>query len=168
MDIVWHALQPADDALRSHVAAVYRVDAGEVTIGRHCPACGSDVHGRPWLRLPHGPSPRVSLSRCGAHVVTVVADDPVGIDVESIAAVDARWDPDLVLHPGESADTPAERAATWCRKEAVLKALGTGLRTPMPDIRWADWPVRDLPAPAGLAASVVVIRQSGSDGRSVS
>lgn len=185
-DIAWHQCS-ADDALRTHAARWLTIDPTDIAIGRHCPACGSDTHGRPWVRLPDGRTPHVSLSRCGGHVVTAIAEHPVGIDVESIAAVDARWDPALVLHPDELqphlpgvvpknahvpgvvrewADTPAERAAMWCRKEAILKALGTGLRTPMSEIRCADWPVVDIPAPEGLTASVVVIAQAGSGGRS--
>ncbi|WP_235499496.1 4'-phosphopantetheinyl transferase family protein [Janibacter sp. Soil728] len=199
-----------NDALRAHLSS-------PVTIGRHCPTCGSTTHGRPWVRLPDGTSPHVSLSRCGEHVVTVVADDPVGIDVESIAAVDARWDPALVLHPDEpdpAAPAPTrpglagsgrahspmamrenlhspmamhenlhspmamrenlhspmamQRAAAWCRKEAILKALGTGLSTPMSEIRVADWQVVDIEAPGGLAAAVATIPQPGRGGSSTS
>ncbi|WP_415830863.1 4'-phosphopantetheinyl transferase superfamily protein [Janibacter anophelis] len=141
----------------------------------------------------------MSLSRCGDHLVTVIADHPVGVDVESIAAVNARWDPALVLHPGEldahlpgqmraqaptsahfpghmrvqaptSAHLPGEmrvseqRAAAWCRKEAILKALGTGLATPMSEIRVADWEVADIPAPHDCWASTAIIRQTGSGG----
>lgn len=180
------------EALRAHLGA-------DIEVGRHCPSCGSTTHGRPWVRLADGTSPHVSLSRCGEHLVTVIADDPVGIDVESTAAVDARWDPALVLHPDEVPHDLKEmrelahdlkemrgpahdlkemrllahdlkemrgRAAMWCRKEAILKALGTGLSTPMSEIRVADWPVEDIPAPEGLTASVVVIAQAGSGGSS--
>ncbi|MDN5718092.1 MAG: 4'-phosphopantetheinyl transferase superfamily protein [Janibacter sp.] len=174
-----------NDALRAHLGA-------DIEVGRHCPSCGSTTHGRPWVRLADGTSPPVSLSRCGEHLVTVVADDPVGIDVESIAAVDARWDPTLVLHPSEKHPhdlkemrTPAHDlkemrtfahdlkemrhwAAMWCRKEAILKALGTGLSTPMSEIRVADWQVEDIAAPDGLAAAVVVIPQAGRGGSSTS
>ncbi len=100
--------------------------------------------------------------------MTVIADHPVGIDVESIDAVTSRWDPALVLHPSESADAPAQQAAMWCRKEAILKALGTGLSTPMSEIRVADWQVEDIAAPDGLAAAVVVIPQAGRGGSSTS
>lgn len=213
-DIAWHQ-RPAGDALRAHVArwagahvprwsrseerqrrsleTSFESALAEIRTGRHCPACGSDSHGRPWARLPDGRSPHVSLARCGDHVVTAIADHPVGVDVESIAAVTARWDPALVLHPTEpdpdvsrrirvrlagSVHCPRgmqtwvdvtvaeQRAAMWCRKEAILKALGTGLRTPMSEIRVADWPVEDIPAPEGLIASVVVIAQAGSGGSS--
>ena len=160
-DVRWHRGVTADDALRAHLGSP------DAIVGRHCPACGSGTHGRPWVRLPDGRSPHVSLSRCGDHVVTAVARQPVGVDVESVPAVDGLWDPALVLHPTERADTPQERAAMWCRKEAILKALGTGLRTPMSEIRTADWPVVDIPAPKGLRAGVAVV-QAGSGGSSTS
>lgn len=170
-DVVWHEGLAADDALRIHVSSLVAVPAGEVWVGRHCPACGSDRHGRPWARAAERPV-HVSLSRAGEHVVTAVADHPVGIDAEPIAAVAARWDPTLVLHPSEPDGTPGvldideERAAVWCRKEAILKALGTGLDSSMTTIRCADWAVEDVPAPPGLAASTAVIPQRGSGGSS--
>ena len=193
---MWHLGTAGEDALRAH--ATRWSGAADITTGHHCPACGSDAHGRPWVRLPDGTRPWVSLARSGEHLVTAFADQPVGVDVESIAAVDARWDPALVLHPadpdpdlprqirrlagapGERSDLPRQirvsgpapsrvaerRAAMWCRKEAILKALGTGLRTPMSEIRVADWAVEDIPAPEGFAASVVVIAQAGRGGSS--
>ncbi|UTT66846.1 4'-phosphopantetheinyl transferase superfamily protein [Janibacter sp. CX7] len=171
MDIQWHRGLSADAALRAHLLRGSRCELAslETATGRHCTACGSERHGRPWARLADGSRPHVSLARCGDVVVTAVDPlRPVGVDVEDITAVDARWDPTLVLAPGERADTPAERAATWCRKEAILKALGTGLRTPMSEIRCANWPVEDLAAPPGLAAAVVALPpgQTGSGGSS--
>ena len=38
----------------------------------------------------------------------------------------------------------ATLAKRWAAKEACSKALGTGLRTPMSEIRCANWPVEDL------------------------
>lgn len=167
-DLRWHRRPSSNDAaLRVHLAELH--PSTVVLTGRLCPACGSDAHGRPWARPADGTSRHVSLSRCGEHVLTAIAPHPVGVDVESVAAVAASWDPALVLHPGEGAVTPAERAAAWCGKEAVLKALGTGLRTPMSRVRLADWDVVDLDAPAGLAAAVVVLgprAQAGSGGSS--
>lgn len=163
------------EALRAHLGA-------DIEVGRHCPSCGSTTHGRPWVRLADGTSTHVSLSRCGEHLVTVVAEHPVGIDVESIEAVTSRWDPALVLHPSEKHPHDLKemrrlahdlkemrgRAAMWCRKEAILKALGTGLSTPMSEIRVADWPVVDIDAPEGLAAAVATIPQTGRGGSSTS
>ncbi|QBF46725.1 4'-phosphopantetheinyl transferase superfamily protein [Janibacter limosus] len=205
MDIMWHDARSlrslrskrleGSEALRAHLGA-------DIEVGRHCPSCGSTTHGRPWARLADGTSTHVSLSRCGEHLVTVVAEHPVGIDVESIEAVTSRWDPALVLHPSEKHPHdlkemrrlahdlkemrgPAhdlkemrllahdlkemrQRGAMWCRKEAILKALGTGLSTPMSEIRVADWPVVDIEAPGGLAAAVATIPQAGRGGSSTS
>ena len=124
--------------------------------GRLCPRCGSSRHGRPWLRA-YGVAHHVSLSRSGGHLVTVLADAPVGIDVESVADVARGWDPSLVLAPGEDAATDEDRARAWSRKEAVLKQRGTGLAIPMTSVVLADladaqW--ADLDAPPGYVAAV--------------
>ena len=83
---------------------------------------------------------------------------PVGVDLESIAAVGRGWSPELMLHPSERAAAaradPPERAVLWARKEAVLKALGTGMQTPMSELRLADFAVEDLPAPPGHVAAL--------------
>lgn len=154
------AEQDADATLRARVAALLGVTETEVLVGRSCPRCGSSAHGRPWARARGGRDEiPVSLSRCGEHLLTAVrAEGPVGVDLESIAAVDRAWDPQLMLHPSEkaaAARTDARgRAALWAGKEAVLKALGTGLQTPMSTLRLADFAVEDLPAPAGHVAAL--------------
>lgn len=171
-DIVWHAARlGSDEALRAHVAQALGTDLSQVRVGRQCTWCGSDEHGRPWARTADGRRPHVSLARTVGHLVTVLSfDHPVGIDIESVQAVDGLWDPDLVLHPTERADTPQERAAMWCRKEAILKATGEGLEVAMTSLRCTDWSVDDLPAPPGVWASVAVLQsaQAGSGGSSTS
>lgn len=121
--------------------------------GRLCPRCGSSRHGRPWLRA-YGVAHHVSLSRSGAHLVTVLADAPVGIDIDSVADVARRWDASLVLAPGEDAATDEDRARAWVRKEAVLKHRGTGLATPMTEVVLANERWHDLVAPAGYVAAI--------------
>jgi len=144
-DVHWHpSATSAGDALSAH-ARLLR-GPGAVSSGRLCPACGSDVHGRPWLRH-EGRSLHVSLSRSGPHLVTVIADRPIGVDVEA-AAIDVH--PALVLAPGETGDL----ARTWARKEAVLKLRGTGLATAMSEVVLADESWRDLPSPGGYVAAV--------------
>lgn len=96
----------------------------------------------------------VSLSRSGPHLITVISAEPVGVDVESVAAVAARWDPALVLAAGERSDTDEERARTWARKEAVLKRRGSGLATPMTDVLLAAETWCDLPGPPGYVVAV--------------
>ncbi|WP_409329175.1 4'-phosphopantetheinyl transferase family protein [Trujillonella humicola] len=97
----------------------------------------------------------------------------VGVDVERLAP----WSPEVLdegwLHPDEQAallrlPAPARAAATtraWTRKEAALKARGTGLRgnlratvTPVGAAsgRVAGWDLHDVPVPAGWVASLAV------------
>lgn len=161
LDLAWHAQTcGADAALAAHLRSV--LGPGAVDAGRLCRLCGSDAHGRPWARH-EGVLVPVSMSGSGGHLVTVVGSDgPVGLDVESVTAVSSRWDPTLVLAPGETADTDEERARFWSRKEAILKALGTGLARPMTDVRLADHvaEVRDVPAPDGFVAATAELSTS--------
>ncbi|WP_377793003.1 4'-phosphopantetheinyl transferase family protein [Brachybacterium sp. GCM10030267] len=164
--------EDADAILRRRIAELIDVSEADVLVGRACPRCGSSRHGRPWARVPgRGDEVSVSLSRAGPHLVTAVTTEgAIGVDIESVAAVDAGWDPGLVLHLDEAGlDTgPGRRAALWCGKEAILKALGVGLATPMSTIRLADHPVLELPAPPGYrVACVIVAGGSGRGGSSV-
>ncbi|WP_193106474.1 4'-phosphopantetheinyl transferase superfamily protein [Brachybacterium sp. FME24] len=149
--------EDADVILRRRVAELLGAPAAEVRVGRSCGRCGSAAHGRPWARaIGRRDEVGVSLSRCGPHLLTAVSGTArIGVDIESVAAVAAGWDPGLVLHPSESghASTAQERAAMWCRKEAILKLLGDGLDTPMSSIRVADFEVVDVPAPQGYCAA---------------
>jgi 4'-phosphopantetheinyl transferase len=150
--IAWHAASiGAAAALETHARSL--LGPGAVTSGRLCPACGSDAHGRPWVRHLGQPL-HVSLSRSGPHLVTAIAplelNVPVGVDVE-VAAIDVL--PSLVLAPSESPGETGDLAKTWIRKEAVLKARGTGLATPMSAVALADEHWQDLDAPEGYVAA---------------
>ena len=97
----------------------------------------------------------VSISRSGPHLVTAFREDgAIGVDVESIAEVTARWQPGVVLATGESADGPLEQARMWTRKEAVLKAYGVGLDRPMTSVLLGEEAWIDLEAPDGYVAAV--------------
>lgn len=152
-----HVGEDADEILRRRVAELLGAPVVEVRVGRSCGRCGSAAHGRPWARASGRQGETgVSLSRSGPHLLTAVTGaGRIGVDIESIAAVTAGWDPGLVLHPSESAraSTVQERAAMWCRKEAILKLLGDGLDTPMSSIQVADFDVVDVPAPQGYCAA---------------
>ncbi|MFJ6042183.1 MULTISPECIES: 4'-phosphopantetheinyl transferase family protein [Brachybacterium] len=150
----------ADRALAAHVADVVGVQAAEIRVGRHCPACGAVSHGRPWARVVGtADGVGVSLSRSGPHLLTAVrVGGGIGVDLEEAAAVDRGWDPSLVLHPAEAGQdrTAEDRARLWAGKEAVLKLLGTGLRTPMPEVRLAEHDLREAEAPDGFVILVAL------------
>lgn len=150
--------EDADAVLRGRVAALLGVTEEQVRIGRSCPRCGSDRHGRPWARAGALEVP-VSLTRCGEHLMTAVApQDALGVDLEAVAAVARGWDEELVLHPSErgrrAPRTDGARAAVWAAKEAVLKMLGSGLARPMSEVALADHDVIAIPAPAGHVAAL--------------
>lgn len=123
--------------------------SGADAAGHACPRCGGSDHGRPWARAG-GAAVAASASRAGAHLViaTRPVAAPVGVDVE---AADAVVDPAVVLHPSEADVDPLW---AWVAKEAILKHLGTGLRTDPASIRLADFAVHRIPAPAGFVAAV--------------
>jgi 4'-phosphopantetheinyl transferase len=128
--------------LRCAVATRSRGEVAGVRVERDCPDC-DQWHGRPRIVRPRGY--QVSASHAGARVCVAVTVDPraraVGVDVESVAAFAAAVNADpgigaAVLSPAELAASVAVPSASalgryWVRKEAVLKALGDGLRREM-------------------------------------
>jgi 4'-phosphopantetheinyl transferase len=153
--------------VRTIYGAELGIDPAAVKLDRACPDCGRP-HGK--VRLLDGPSDiEVSVSHSGGWVlVAAYRGHPVGVDIEQV-------NPDLD-HAGLAriALTEAERerlaaepdkaasfTTTWARKEAVVKALGEGLRTPLngfevspphEDARIVAWPRR-----ADLVARVHLI-----------
>lgn len=93
------------------------------------------AHGKPFV-AGH-PGLRVSLSHTrGMSLVAVSSDGPTGVDIERVRPFgSASLSPDLVFSPWEHARWSAigsdARARAlfgyWACKEAVLKALGSGL-----------------------------------------
>ena len=127
--------RPADQAryLAAHalVRLVLADDAGRpadaLVFDRTC-RCGAQ-HGKPVL--PGGPG--FSLTHAGDLVgVAVHPGGAVGLDVEQVreltdlAAMVAH-----VCSPQETAPDADAFFTLWTRKEALLKAVGTGLATPM-------------------------------------
>jgi 4'-phosphopantetheinyl transferase len=161
--IAWHSASlGASTALETHARSL--LGPGAVTSGRLCPACGSDAHGRPWVRHV-GRMVHVSLSRSGPHLMTAIADVAVGVDVE-VAAIGVL--PELVLAPGESDDLESgDLARVWARKEAILKARGTGLTTPMSEVVLAQERWQDLAAPEGYVAALAVLPAGRASARPV-
>ncbi|MFI8192469.1 4'-phosphopantetheinyl transferase family protein [Streptomyces sp. NPDC085946] len=135
-----------------------------------CPGCGAP-HGRPAL-APAEPPLHFSLSHSGGIALVGVAAVPVGVDVERLPREETVEICAAALHPRERAElarAPREDrrevfGRLWTRKEAFLKALGTGLsRSPARDYLGADrgghppgWTVLDVACPATHTAAAAV------------
>ena len=113
--------------------------------------------------LPDFPSLHVSISHTPGLVMAAVAPRPVGCDVEAIRPARLRIAP-RVLTPREyahflslpdSPHRPREFFRLWTLKEAYLKAIGTGLRTPPATLEASSLPAtHPLPAPPTHAAAL--------------
>ncbi|MCX5198274.1 4'-phosphopantetheinyl transferase superfamily protein [Streptomyces sp. NBC_00249] len=141
-----------------------------VLVRETCPCCGGP-HGRPAVA---GGALHFSLSHSDDVAYFAFAGVPVGVDVEAVPGAEAVEDVLSTLHPAETAELTAlagaDRAAgmarVWSRKEACLKATGTGLAQGLvePYVGSADapapvpgWSLRDLSAPAGYAAALALL-----------
>jgi acyl transferase domain-containing protein/phosphopantetheinyl transferase len=94
-----------------------------------------DDLGQPYFVLDEGPTiGHLSLAHTEVGAVALVAEEPVGIDVESATRDASALLPDFAT--AEEAELLAPLAAVdasaatrlWCAKEAMAKARGTGLR----------------------------------------
>lgn len=120
--------------------------------------------GKPWLP---GTGLELNMSHAGDWgMIAIGHRNPVGVDLEAIAPL--RASPDMI----RAVTSTAERAAfaalperehavaffrLWVRKEAVIKALGTGLSRPLDTI--------DVPLSADAPPDGVVLRPSDADAR---
>ena len=161
---VWWALARDTDLARELlVRAVARqlgIPPPRVRIVEVCPLCGSSTHGRPTLAEPRGTLLHLSLSRApGLAAVAVTEAGPVGVDLEEVARTAFAGFAGVALHPAEQADTAEERGCVWTRKEAFLKAVGTGVTLDPRTVRVSgpDQPPALLEAPAGLLTTPVWI-----------
>ena len=105
-------------------------DPAVLVFDRTC-RCGLP-HGRPRL---DGAGPAFSLTHAGELVGVAVHEAPVGLDVERLRPLHDLAA--MAAHACSPAETVADVAAffrLWTRKEALLKATGAGLSTPMSDI----------------------------------
>jgi 4'-phosphopantetheinyl transferase len=141
-------------------------------LSRYCPVAPADWRfcvtpaGRPLVAAPDRPAPDFSLSHADGRVICAVAWGAVGIDTEpcdrghqvlglSDSVFSAEERAELCrLPPAGQAD---RAIALWTAKEAFLKALGTGLATPLTAVtvalRDGALILRDpLPPLAGSAA----------------
>ncbi len=83
-----------------------------------------------------------NLSHSGDVVAYAMSDRPIGIDIERIRSMDLSGIVERFFAPSEFAAwqqlPPSEQEAaffrTWTVKEAYLKAIGTGLHTPLSEV----------------------------------
>lgn len=86
-------------------------------------------YGKPSFRpSPSASHPYFSISHCKTGIAVAIDDAPVGIDIEAIRHADAG----LVartMNEAEQQQIQSDRDFTrlWTRKEAVVKAQGTGI-----------------------------------------
>lgn len=158
-DVRWSPVSAdADAVLRSQLQSRYGVAA---RVGRLCASCGSSEHGRPWAWAGDHEVP-VSVSRSGAHLVTVLGEAGarrIGVDVEFIDQK-RTWPIEVMLAEGEVVNGALATARLWARKEAILKCLGVGLDRPMRELRVADFKgdLIDVEAPVGYVAAIALVR----------
>lgn len=130
-------------ALRQHISALTGDSPGSLTAHYNCPSCRNlDIqgHGLPGYRFPSGTSPlRVSLSRSGDWCLLAASLEErvagLGVDLQATSSADFDGFESVAMTANEREklqDIPDSRKAwfrtrLWVRKEAVLKALGTGL-----------------------------------------
>jgi 4'-phosphopantetheinyl transferase len=103
-------------------------------------------HGKPFVVEAH-PRLQFNLSHCrDLALVALCAEGPVGVDIESADRARSLLGCEgSFCHPDEIEGLPAnedERAAAlldlWTRKEALLKALGTGMSLAPETVSLAD------------------------------
>jgi 4'-phosphopantetheinyl transferase len=164
-------------ALRLLLGAYLRVAPADVELVRKpCPGCGGP-HGRP--AVPGDPV-HFSLSHSGQFALLAFARTPVGADVERVVTARATVDSVLgTLHPEEIRELHAlpedARGAAftrlWARKEAYLKALGTGLSRGLATDHIgsaarhpAGWWLADVAVPAADYAAAVALHTGAEAG----
>lgn len=153
--------------LRQAVGARLRLRPSEVPISE-------SPSGKP--TLPGSTGLHVSVSHSAGSILAAVSDLPVGIDLERIRPIGTIEEiSHRFFSKSESAairEAPEERRLPlffeiWTRKEAVAKALGSGLSRfprfsvlPRPEPP-SEWRIGDLRLGSGFAAAVATIACPG-------
>ncbi|MBO0611228.1 4'-phosphopantetheinyl transferase family protein [Myceligenerans salitolerans] len=128
---------------KAAVAGHLGVDPYGVTFARDCARCGAP-HGKP---VAVGQPVHFSIAHSQRVVAVALSTHaPVGVDVEFHSARHPAHDAVVgCLDAEERPRSDAQHLYTyWCRKEAVVKATGDGLRTPLSEVvvGRADQPAR--------------------------
>lgn len=90
-------------------------------------------HGKPYLR---DNEVYFSLSHSGRLAAVALCDDEVGIDIQEASDFNSKlvkrfYAPDEREYVEQSADRDAAFTEVWSKKESYIKAIGTGLATPL-------------------------------------
>jgi 4'-phosphopantetheinyl transferase len=122
----------AQRLLRLGLERVFGVHSTEIEMERNS-------FGKP--RLCGHPGVHFNIAHCRRAVAVMVADRPVGVDVETVRGRDpyvaARcFDASEWLRVEAAADPDREFFRYWTLKEAYVKALGCGLSYPMRSVRF--------------------------------
>jgi 4'-phosphopantetheinyl transferase len=169
-------------ALRRVLACYLGVEPEAIVLVRPpCAYCGSTEHGPPSIASP-ATTLRYSLSRSEDWWLLGISDAcAIGVDVERAAPIDVAQVAAMTLSPAEQRFMRSEATARrqrdvffrcWTRKEALLKATGTGIVAEMhavdvrPDVTPAvvvrhesalsgcDWRIEDVSLPGDVFAAV--------------
>ncbi|MCB1535354.1 MAG: 4'-phosphopantetheinyl transferase superfamily protein [Rhodoblastus sp.] len=122
--------QPAHDLSPARAALARRLVARRAGCAKNDVVLGHDPEGAPRIVAPAAPL-HLSLAGRDDIVAAAVADDRVGVDVETITTPFET--PRNILHPAEQAALEAAGEGrhdaflrVWTAKEAYVKALGEG------------------------------------------
>jgi phosphopantetheinyl transferase len=92
-----------------------------------------DERGKPYIpnNQPGNPAPHMSISHCRAGVACIIAEEPVGIDVEEISRMNLKiarriCTPDELKLIEEAENKQEFLCRLWVMKEAYSKMTGNG------------------------------------------
>lgn len=123
---------------------------------------GSSEHGKPFLRDAPAPVEFSTSSSADLGVVAITSDGQIGVDVECARPIRAELLSRSILAPAEHAEyqhLPASDREQWMLrrwtiKEAIVKALGTGLSlSALPGVDTSQVAKDDTPFPVPLSGA---------------
>ncbi len=99
-------------------------------------------HGKPALR---GGEVYIGLSHSGAYAAAAVCDEDFGLDIQRCMPPNTAFARRFFAkneqeYIARAEDGGAAFTEIWCRKESYIKALGTGLATPLRSFSVMDMP----------------------------